>query len=268
LYSGASYKVDAGVLYNFRTSMKPLEGRVALVTGASQGIGRACAIRLAAQGASVALAARNAEKLNQVESEITSAGGQASSFAMDVAQEEQIKSTFKAAIERFGKIDILVNNAGITRDQLMMRMKRTDWDAVLTTNLTGPYLCIQAAISSMLKQRWGRIINITSIFGQMGQAGQANYSASKAGLIGFTMAMAREVASRSITVNAVAPGYIDTAMTEGLTAELKAKVNEAIPLGRAGTDMEVAHAVRFLASEEAAYITGHVLKVNGGMLMG
>jgi len=149
-----------------------------------------------------------------------------------------------------------------------MRMKRTDWDAVLTTNLTGPYLCIQAAISSMLKQRWGRIINITSIFGQMGQAGQANYSASKAGLIGFTMAMVREVASRSITVNAVAPGYIDTAMTEGLTAELKAKVNEAIPLGRAGTDMEVAHAVRFLASEEAAYITGHVLKVNGGMLMG
>src|SRR5215510_14598754 len=149
-----------------------------------------------------------------------------------------------------------------------MRMKRADWDAVLNTNLTSAYLCSQQAISSMLRQRWGRIINITSIFGQTGQAGQANYAASKAGFIGFTMAMAREVASRGITVNAVSPGYIDTAMTEGLADNLKSKVNEMIPLGRAGTDMEVAHAVRFLASEEASYITGHVLKVNGGMLMG
>ncbi len=248
--------------------MKPLEGRVALVTGASQGIGRACALRLAAQGAKVALAARNNDKLQHVEGEIAAAGGEAASFTMDVAQEEQIKSASKAALERFGKIDILVNNAGITRDQLVMRMKRGDWDAVLDTNLTGPYLCIQAVIGSMLKQRWGRIINITSIFGQMGQTGQANYSASKAGLIGLTMSVAREVASRNITVNAVAPGWIETAMTEVLSQELRDTMAKAIPLGRAGTDQEVAHAVCFLASPDSGYITGHVLNVNGGMLMG
>ncbi len=248
--------------------MKPLEGRVALVTGASQGIGRACALHLASQGAKLALAARNTDKLQQVEAEIAAAGGEAASFSMDVAQEEQIKSAAKAALERFGKIDILVNNAGITRDQLVMRMKRADWDAVLDTNLTGPYLCIQAVIGSMLKQRWGRIINITSIFGQMGQTGQANYSASKAGLIGLTMSVAREVASRNITVNAVAPGWIETAMTEVLSQELRDTMSKAIPLGRAGTDQEVAHAVCFLASPDSAYITGHVLNVNGGMLMG
>ena len=248
--------------------MKVLEGHVALVTGASQGIGRACALRLAAQGASIALAARNVEKLKQVEAEIASSGGQAAGFAMDVAQEEQIKSAVKAALERFGKIDILVNNAGITRDQLVMRMKRADWDAVLDTNLTGPYLCIQAVISSMLKQRWGRIINITSIFGQMGQTGQANYASSKAGLIGLTMAVAREVASRNITVNAVAPGWIETAMTEALPAELRETMAKTIPMGRAGTDQEVANAVSFLASPDSGYITGHVLNVNGGMLMG
>jgi 3-oxoacyl-[acyl-carrier protein] reductase len=248
--------------------MKQLEGRVALVTGASQGIGRACALRLSEQGANIALAARNIDKLKQVEAEIASAGGQAASFAMDVAQEDQIKSTFKAAIERFGKLDILVNNAGITRDQLVMRMKRADWNAVLDTNLTGPYLCIQAAIGAMLKQRWGRIINITSIFGQMGQAGQANYAASKAGLIGLTMAVAREVASRNITVNAVAPGWIETAMTEVLSPELRESMAKAVPMGRAGTDQEVAHAVCFLASPDSGYITGHVLNVNGGMLMG
>jgi 3-oxoacyl-[acyl-carrier protein] reductase len=248
--------------------MKPLEGRVALVTGASQGIGRACALRLSAQGAKVALAARNNDKLQQVEAEIASAGGEAASFTMDVAQEEQIKSATKAAVERFGKIDILVNNAGITRDQLVMRMKRGDWNAVLDTNLTGPYLCIQAVIGSMLKQRWGRIINITSIFGQMGQTGQANYSASKAGLIGLTMSVAREVASRNITVNAVAPGWIETAMTDVLSQELRDTMAKAVPLGRAGTDQEVAHAVCFLASPDSGYITGHVLNVNGGMLMG
>ena len=248
--------------------MKPLEGRVALVTGASQGIGRACALRLAAQGAKVALAARNSDKLQQVEAEIAAAGGEAGSITMDVAQEEQIKSGTKAALDRFGKIDILVNNAGITRDQLVMRMKRTDWSAVLDTNLTGPYLCIQAVIGSMLKQRWGRIINITSIFGQMGQTGQANYSASKAGLIGLTMSVAREVSSRNITVNAVAPGWIETAMTEVLSQELREAMAKTIPLGRAGTDQEVAHAVCFLASPDSGYITGHVLNVNGGMLMG
>jgi len=248
--------------------MAGLEGRVALVTGASQGIGRACALELASGGASVAAAARNEEKLAQLVGEITSRGGQAAAFKMDVASENDVKAAVKAALERFAKIDILVNNAGVTRDQLVMRMKRADWDAVLNTNLTGAYLCIQQVIGSMLKQRWGRIINIASIFGQIGQAGQANYSASKAGLIGLTKAVAREVASRNITVNAVAPGYIETAMTAVLTEDLKKKVLEMIPLGRAGSDQDVAHAVRFLASDEAAYITGQVLNVNGGMFMG
>jgi 3-oxoacyl-[acyl-carrier protein] reductase len=248
--------------------MAGVSGRVALVTGASQGIGRACALALAEGGASVALAARNQEKLAAVAQEVEARGGQAAAFRMDVAQEDDAKAAVKAALERFGKIDILVNNAGVTKDTLLMRMKRSDWDAVLQTNLSGAFFCTQAVIGSMLKQRWGRVINISSVFGQMGQAGQTNYAASKAGLIGFTMALAREVGSRSITVNAVAPGYIETAMTEGLSAELKAKVGEMIPLGRPGTDMEVAHAVRFLASEEAGYITGHVLNVNGGMLMG
>jgi 3-oxoacyl-[acyl-carrier protein] reductase len=245
-----------------------LSGHVALLTGASQGIGRACALALAEAGATVAAAARNQSKLAEVVAQITAAGGQAAAFAMDVADEEQIKSATKAAIAQFGKIDILVNNAGITRDTLLMRMKRPDWDDVLATNLTGAHLCIQAVIGSMLKQRWGRIINITSIFGQMGQAGQANYSASKAGLIGLTMAVAREVASRNITVNAVAPGYIETAMTAALAPELRESVLKMIPLGRAGSDIDVANAVRFLASDQAAYITGHVLNVNGGMLMG
>jgi len=248
--------------------MSSLAGHVALVTGASQGIGRACAIALAQDGASVALAARNEEKLKQVADEIAAAGGKAESFRMDVGSEDDVKGAIKKAIETFGKIDILVNNAGVTRDQLVMRMKRSDWDDVLKTNLTGPYLCIQQVIGSMLKQRWGRIVNITSIFGQIGQAGQANYASSKAGLIGLTMAVAREVASRNITVNAVAPGWIETAMTEVLSAELKEQMAKTIPLGRAGTDAEVAHAVRFLASEQAGYITGHVLKVNGGLLMG
>jgi 3-oxoacyl-[acyl-carrier protein] reductase len=244
------------------------EGRIVLVTGASQGIGRACALTLAQAGATIACAARSEEKLAQVVSEITSAGGKAAAFKMDVSNEEEVKSTIKAVVGQFGKVDILVNNAGVTRDQLAMRMKRADWDAVIQTNLTGPFFCIQQVIPSMLKQRWGRIINISSIFGQMGQTGQANYSASKAGLIGLTMAMAREVASRSITVNAVAPGWIETAMTSDLNAEMRESVMKMIPLGRAGTDMEVAHAVQFLASEEAGYITGQVLAVNGGMLMG
>ncbi len=248
--------------------MAGLEGRVALVTGASQGIGRACALELAAAGASIAAAARNEEKLAQLVSEISSRGGQAAAFKMDVASEDDVKSAVKGVLERYGKADILVNNAGVTRDQLVMRMKRADWDAVLATNLTGAYLCIQQVVGSMLKQRWGRIINITSIFGQIGQAGQANYAASKAGLIGLTKAVAREVASRNITVNAVAPGYIDTAMTAVLADDLKKKVLEMIPLGRAGSDQDVAHAVRFLASDEAAYITGQVLNVNGGMFMG
>jgi 3-oxoacyl-[acyl-carrier protein] reductase len=245
-----------------------ISGRVALVTGASQGIGRSCALKLATTGAAVALAARNQEKLDALVTEITGAGGKAAAFPVDVSDEAQIKSACKAAITQFGKIDILVNNAGITRDQLVMRMKRADWDAVLSTNLTSAYLCIQQVIGSMLKQRWGRIINITSVFGQMGQAGQANYAASKAGLIGLTMAIAREVGSRTITCNAVAPGLIETAMTAGLGDEFQQNAVKQIPLGRVGSPEDVANAVAYLASEEASYITGHVLNVNGGLLMG
>src|SRR5579872_283519 len=273
-----------------------LTGRVAVVTGASQGIGRACALKLAKCGASVALLARNREKLEAVAQEIAAAaragtpvppkssldnpprsssdnngggtGVLARSYTTDIENEDQVKSSFKSIISEFGKIDILVNNAGITRDQLVMRMKRADWDAVLQTNLTSAYLCIQSVMSSMLKQRWGRIINITSVFGQMGQAGQANYSASKAGLIGLTMAIAREVGSRSITCNAVAPGFIETAMTAVLSDEFKQTAVKQIPLGRVGTPEDVAAAVAFLASDDASYITGHVLSVNGGMLMG
>jgi 3-oxoacyl-[acyl-carrier protein] reductase len=245
-----------------------LEGRVALVTGASQGIGHACAIALARAGASVALAARNQQKLDELAAQIAAAGSKAAVFVVDVADEGQVKAAVKSAIGHFGKIDILVNNAGITRDQLVMRMKRDDWDAVLSTNLTSAYLTIQQVIPSMLKQRWGRIINITSVFGQMGQAGQANYAASKAGLIGLTMAIAREVASRNITSNAIAPGFIETSMTASLSEEFKQQALKQIPLGRVGSPEDIAHATVFLASEEASYITGHVLNVNGGMLMG
>src|SRR5437764_12558488 len=245
-----------------------LAQRVALVTGASQGIGRTCAFRFAKEGVAVAVAARNQEKLNELLHEITAAGGKAAAFALNVADEEQVKSGIKAAIAKFGKIDILVNNAGITRDQLVMRMKRADWDAVLQTNLTSAYLCIQQVIPSMLKQRWGRIINISSVFGQMGQAGQANYSASKAGLIGLTMAIARQVGSRHITCNAVAQGFIETAMTAVLSEEFKQTAVKQIPLGRVGSSEDVAGAVAFLASDDASYITGHVLSVNGGMLLG
>jgi len=245
-----------------------LSGRVAFVTGASQGIGRSCALRLAKDGATIAVAARNQEKLKELVREITAAGGKAAAFPVDVADEEQVKTAVKAAVTQFGKIEILVNNAGITRDQLVMRMKRADWDAVLQTNLTSAYLLIQQVITSMLRQKWGRIINVTSIFGQIGQAGQANYSASKAGLIGLTMAIAREVASRNITCNAVAPGFIETAMTAVLSDEFKQNAVKQIPLRRVGTPEDIANAVAFLASDDASYITGHVLSVNGGMFMG
>jgi len=243
-------------------------GRIALVTGSSQGIGRACALELARAGATVALAARNLDKLTDVAAEITAAGGKAHTFALDVSSEESIKECAKAVIAHFGAVNILVNNAGITRDILALRMKRKDWDDVLSTNLTGAFLMTQAVMSQMVKSRWGRIVNVTSVVGETGQAGQANYAASKAGLIGLTKSLARELASRSITVNAVAPGFIETAMTEVLTEEQKAMNAKFIPLGRVGTDVEVAHAVAFLASEEASYITGHTLDVNGGMFMG
>jgi 3-oxoacyl-[acyl-carrier protein] reductase len=247
--------------------MSILAGRIALVTGASQGIGRACALQLAREGAVVALAARNQDKLAEVAAEITAAGGTAHTFPLDVASEESIKECAKAVIAHCGGVNILVNNAGITRDMLALRMKRRDWDDVLTTNLTGAFLMTQAVMSQMVKNRWGRIINVTSVVGQTGQAGQANYAASKAGLIGLTKSLARELASRTITVNAVAPGFIETAMTSVLTDEQKASNAQFIPLGRVGTDVEVAYAVAFLASEEASYITGHTLDVNGGMHM-
>ncbi len=244
------------------------QGRVALVTGASQGIGRACALALASAGAQVALAARNTEKLTAVQAEIVAAGGAASVFALDIASEDSIQACAKAVLAQYGKVEILVNNAGITRDGLMLRMKRADWDAVLSTNLTGAFLLTQALLPAMLKARWGRIVNLTSVVGETGQAGQANYAASKAGLIGLTKSMARELASRSITVNAVAPGYIETPMTEVLNEQQRAAMLTQVPLGRAGSPEEVAQAVAFLASEQAGYITGHVLDVNGGMYMG
>ncbi len=247
--------------------MSSFQGRTALITGASQGIGRACALALAEAGARVALAARNEGKLNEVAAEIASKGGAAAVFSLDIASEESIKSCAKAAIAHFGSVEILVNNAGITRDTLTLRMKRADWDDVIQTNLTGTFLMTQALLSPMLKARWGRIINISSVVGETGQAGQANYAASKAGLIGLTKSLARELASRNITVNAVAPGYIETAMTAVLDEKQREGMLGQIPLGRAGTDAEIAAAVRFLASEDAAYITGHVLDVNGGMYM-
>ncbi|HEY0794297.1 MAG TPA: 3-oxoacyl-[acyl-carrier-protein] reductase [Acidisarcina sp.] len=248
--------------------MGTLVGKTALVTGASQGIGRACAIQLARAGAAVALAARNEQKLNEVAAEIVGLGGTAHVFVLDAESEDSIKSAAKAAVAHFGRIDILVNNAGITRDTLLLRMRRADWDSVLSTNLTGAFLLTQALLSPMLKARWGRIINVSSVVGQTGQAGQANYAASKAGLIGFTKSLARELASRNITANAVAPGYIETPMTAVLDDKQRESVLAQIPLGRVGTDLEIAHAVAFLASEEASYITGHVLDVNGGMYMG
>lgn len=248
--------------------MNGLEGRIALVTGASQGIGRACALALAKAGAQVALAARNEEKLAELAAEIQAAGGKAAAFPLDVASEESIHLCAKAVLVHFGKIEILVNNAGVTRDGLALRMKLADWDAVLTTNLTGAFLLTQAVVSSMLKARWGRILNIASIVGETGQAGQANYAASKAGLIGLTKSLARELASRNITVNAVAPGFIETPMTEILNEQQRTGMLAQVPLGRAGRAEDVAQAVAFLASDAASYITGHVLDVNGGMYMG
>jgi 3-oxoacyl-[acyl-carrier protein] reductase len=248
--------------------LSTLTGKIALVTGASQGIGRACALALAAQGATVALAARNLEKLEAVASEITAAGGTARAYALDVSSEVSIQSVAKAVLADLGTVHILVNNAGITKDSLALRMKLADFDDVLRTNLTGAFLLTQAVISSMMKARWGRVINITSVVGETGAAGQANYAASKAGLIGLTKSLAREFASRSITVNAVAPGFIQTAMTDELTEAQKAGILTQIPLARYGTDADIAAAVAFLASDAASYITGHTLDVNGGMYMG
>jgi 3-oxoacyl-[acyl-carrier protein] reductase len=248
--------------------MNNLTGKVALVTGASQGIGRAIAVDLAKHGAAVAVAARSIDKLESLAQEITSAGGAAKPFALDVTSEDSIKSCAKAVLGDLGACHILVNNAGITRDGLTLRMKLADFDDILRANLTGSFLLTQAVISSMMKARWGRVINITSVVGETGAAGQANYAASKAGLIGLTKSLAREFASRNITVNAVAPGFISTAMTDALTDDQRAGILAQVPLARYGTVDDIASAVTFLASDAAAYITGHTLDVNGGMYMG
>jgi len=239
---------------------------VALVTGGSRGIGRAVALTLAARGALVVAAARGTNA-DAVAAEIRAAGGRSESGALDVSDQASIEAAVSGVIERHGRVDILVNNAGITRDQLALRMKRDDWDAVLRTNLTGAFACAQAVMRPMVKQRSGRIINITSVVGQTGNAGQANYAAAKAGLIGLTKALALELASRNITVNAVAPGLIDTDMTRAIGAGAQEEWATKIPLKRLGTPDDVAAAVAFLASDEAAYITGQVLAVNGGMYL-
>jgi len=247
--------------------MFSLKDKVALLTGASQGIGRETALALAEAGAKVVAAARNEEKLSTLVNEIVAAGGEAIAIKMDVADSDQIKSGFKQTLEKFGRLDILVNNAAITRDGLALRMKQEDWDAVIRTNLTGAHLCIQQALSPMMRARAGRIINIASVVAQMGNAGQANYVAAKAGLVGLTKAIAIEIASRNITVNAVAPGFIATPMTDVLPDKVKDELKTRIPLGRMGSARDVASAIVFLASDEAAYITGHVLDVNGGLYL-
>jgi 3-oxoacyl-[acyl-carrier protein] reductase len=241
--------------------------RIAMVTGASRGIGRACALQLAQAGAKVALGARQIDKLEEVASEIRQAGGEAFVVAVDLASQDSIKTAFGTVAKDFGRIDILVNNAGVTKDGLALRMKADDWNLVLQTNLSGAFFCIQQVISPMMRERWGRIVNISSVVGESGNAGQANYVASKAGLIGLTKSLAQELGSRNITVNAVAPGFVETDMTAVLKDDLKAKITAAIPLGRIGAPEEVAAAVRFLCSEEAGYITGNVIDVNGGMYM-
>ena len=237
---------------------------MALITGASRGIGRQTALTLAGAGATVVLTSRG-DAAEAVAAEVAAAGGQALALAADVADAEAVHRVIEATLERFGRLDVLVNNAGITRDQLLLRMKRDDWDAVVATNLTGTFLCTQAVLKTMLKQRSGRIISISSVVGQSGNPGQTNYAATKAGIIGFSKALAREVASRSITVNVVAPGLIDTDMTRDISQDAQANWASAIPLGRLGTPEDVAAAVCFLASDAAGYITGQVLAVNGGM---
>ncbi len=240
-----------------------MTNRTALITGASRGIGKACALSLAAAGHRIVLAARDRERLDEVSAQIPDSVV----VEMDLSQPDSIQAAFRAAIEKTGRIDILVNNAAVTRDGLALRMKPDDWNVVIQTNLTGAFLCIQQVLQGMMRERWGRIVNISSVVGECGNPGQSNYVASKAGLIGLTKAIAQEMASRNITVNAVAPGFIDTDMTSGLAPEWKETLLGRIPLKRLGAPEDVAAAVRFLASEEAGYITGHVLDVNGGLYM-
>jgi 3-oxoacyl-[acyl-carrier protein] reductase len=240
--------------------------RTAFVTGASRGIGEACALALASAGMRIVLAARNAEKLEQAAAKVREMGADALAVEMDLSHPETVIAAFQKA-KAFGSIDVLVNNAAITRDGIAVRMKKDDWDAVINTNLYGAFLATQQALPSMMKARWGRIVNITSVVGLSGNAGQANYSASKAGLIGLTKSLAQEMAPRNITVNAVAPGFIETDMTAVLPEEIKERILQSIPLRRLGVANEVAAAVKFLCSDEAGYITGQVLSVNGGMYM-
>jgi 3-oxoacyl-[acyl-carrier protein] reductase len=246
--------------------MFDLSDKVAIVTGASRGIGRGIAALMAARGAHVVAAARGDHAAGTV-TEIQDAGGRAEGASLDVTDSAAVDALVAGVMGRHGRIDILVNNAGITRDQLMLRMKRDDWDQVIATNLTGAFVCAQAVLKPMIKQRTGRIVSVSSVVGQMGNAGQANYAASKAGLIGFSKALAREVASRNVTVNVVAPGLIDTDMTRAITEKAQVDWASQIPLGRLGATGDVAAAVCFLASDEASYITGQVLAVNGGMYM-
>ncbi|HYK43062.1 MAG TPA: 3-oxoacyl-[acyl-carrier-protein] reductase [Thermoanaerobaculia bacterium] len=246
--------------------MKRFEGRRALVTGASRGIGEAVASRLADEGASVIAAARTAGDLERVVSAIRQAGGQASALALDLSDPASIESAAKAALAE-GPVDVLVNNAGVTDDNLLLRMSKESWDRVISTNLTGVFLMTSALLRSMVRKRYGRIVNVTSVVGMMGNPGQANYAASKAGIIGFTKSVARELASRNVTCNAVAPGFIATSMTEKMTEEARTTLSSQIPLGRLGSPADVAAAVAYLASEEAAYVTGHVLNVSGGLLI-
>jgi 3-oxoacyl-[acyl-carrier protein] reductase len=241
--------------------------RVAFITGASRGIGRATALTLCRAGFDIVVASPEIEKNEEVADEIRACSGDAVTLNLNLTQPESIKEGFSRMLKDKGRIDVLVNNAGITRDGLSMRMKQADWDLVLQINLTGAFQAIQQVLPSMMKNRWGRIINISSVVGQAGSAGQANYAASKAGLIGLTKAIAQEVASRNITVNAVAPGYIQTDMTAVLPDEVKAKILASVPLGKMGSAQDIANAVKFLAGEDAAYITGQVIAVNGGMYM-
>ncbi len=244
-----------------------LQGRTAIVTGAAQGIGRSIAEALAQAGADIAVADLDPSRSGETVAAVERLGRKALNLKVNVADTGDTKAMVEHVIKAWGKVDILVNNAGITRDGLLLRMKDEDWNLVLQINLNGTFNCTKAVLQPMTKQRYGRIVNIASIVGVIGNAGQANYSASKAAVIGFTKTVGREYASRNVTVNAVAPGFIDTAMTHGLSADVKDTLLKQIPLGRLGTPADIAAAVRFLVSEEAAYITGHVLHVNGGMLM-